>query len=94
MGTRTIWEASIELPDLGTLTWQLWEYPEGAFNGTDTDVDGHELVSDFQITLEHDPEDSDAREADKSALRLGARRFCRDKDCQAREQGNQPQGKC
>lgn len=68
MGTRTTWEASIELPDLGTLTWQLLEYPEGAFNGTDTDVDGHELVSDFQITLEHDPEDSDAREADEAAI--------------------------
>lgn len=68
MGTRTTWEASIELPDLGTLTWQLWEYPEGALNGTDTDVDGHELVSDFQITLEHDPEDSDAREADEAAI--------------------------
>jgi hypothetical protein len=68
MGTRTTWEASIELPELGTLTWQLWEYPEGTFNGTDTDVDGHELVSDFQITLEHDPEDSDAREADEAAI--------------------------
>jgi hypothetical protein len=68
MGTRTTWEASIELPELGTLTWQLWEYPEGAFNGTDTDVDGHELMSDFQITLEHDPEDSDARESDESAI--------------------------
>ncbi|WP_146757676.1 hypothetical protein [Cereibacter johrii] len=68
MGTRTTWEASIELPELGTLTWQLWEYPEGVFNGTDTDVDGHELVSDFQITLEHDPEDSDAREADEAAI--------------------------
>lgn len=68
MGTRTTWEASIELPELGTLTWQLWEYPEGALNGTDTDVDGHELVSDFQITLEHDPEDSDAREADEAAI--------------------------
>lgn len=68
MGTRTTWKASIELPELGTLTWQLWEYPVGAFNGTDTDVDGHELVSDFQITLEHDPEDSDAREFDEAAI--------------------------
>lgn len=68
MGIRTTWEASIELPELGTLTWQLWEYPEGAFNGTDTDVYGHELVSDFQITLEHDPDESDALEADEAAI--------------------------
>lgn len=68
MGTRTTWEASIEHLELGTLTWQLWEYPEGAFNSAYTDVGGHELVSDFQINLEHDPEDSDAREADEAAI--------------------------
>lgn len=68
MGTRTTWEAAIEHPDLGTLTWQLWEYPDGAFNGTDTDVDGHVLLSDFQIGLEHDGDDADDSEDDEAAI--------------------------
>lgn len=41
MGACTTWEATVEHPELGMLTWHLWEYPEGAVNDIDTDVDGH-----------------------------------------------------
>jgi len=58
MGTRTQWEAQLEDDELGVLTWTLWEYPPGALEFIDHDMNGHELVRDFDIAIEHDPEDS------------------------------------
>lgn len=56
MGPETRYEAVVEHPELGRLTWSLWEYPAGVENHNQTDVGEHELVEDFEYGLEHEPE--------------------------------------
>lgn len=60
MGSETHYEAVVEHPELGELTWGLWEYPEGIENYQNTDVGPHEVVEDFDYGLEHgEPEPDD-----------------------------------
>lgn len=59
MGPETEWQAEINHPALGDLVWKLWEYPAGAENYQDQELNGHELVENFAITLQHDPEEPD-----------------------------------
>jgi hypothetical protein len=59
MGPEFHHEASVEHPDLGVLTWALWEYPLGAENYRETKVGPHELVEDFDYGLEHEQPDPD-----------------------------------
>ena len=47
-------EAAIEDPELGVLTWSLWEYPEGVVSFQSTEVGGHELLSDIEFWLEQE----------------------------------------
>ena len=54
MGAELHYEATVEHPELGTLTWSLWEYPEGVENDRDTDVGPHQIVSDLDYGLEHE----------------------------------------
>ncbi|WP_291983856.1 hypothetical protein [Candidatus Accumulibacter sp. ACC005] len=56
MGTEFHHEASVEHPELGMLTWSLWEYPQGVENYHQTDIRDHELIEDFDYGLEHVPE--------------------------------------
>lgn len=53
MGPETKYEAVFEHPELGTLTWAIWEYPVGVYNRNDTDVGPHEVVSNFDLGLNH-----------------------------------------
>ena len=53
MGTELHYEAVVEHPQLGTLTWGLWEYPIGIENHHLTHVNGHELITDVRYELEH-----------------------------------------
>lgn len=62
MGQETEWQAEVEHPALGYLVWKLWEYPAGAENYQDQELNGHELVENFAIHLEHDPEEPDEGE--------------------------------
>lgn len=62
MGPETEWQAEVNHPALGDLVWKLWEYPAGAENYQDQDLNGHELVENFAIHLEHDPEEPDEGE--------------------------------
>lgn len=58
MGPETEYEAALSHNELGDLTWSLWEYPAGAENYQSNRLNGHELLENFEISLEHDPEDS------------------------------------
>lgn len=44
MGPETHYEAVLEHPELGKLTWGLWEYPIGAKNYNRTDVGDHKVL--------------------------------------------------
>lgn len=59
MGPETHYEAFVDHPELGILTWGLWEYPEGIENDQNTDVGGHEVVDDFSFGLEHEEPEPD-----------------------------------
>ncbi len=67
MGVEVSYSAQVEHPDLGPLTWWLWEYPMGMENDRETDVGPHELVENFSISLsdgsaeEEEDEDPAAR---------------------------------
>jgi len=57
MGQENHYTATVSHPELGDLTWNVWEYPVGVQNNSDTDVGSHTLVSDFNISLEHEEEE-------------------------------------
>lgn len=59
MGERLHWEASLEHPDLGKLTWNLWEYPVGVEDSNLTEHGDHRLVSDLRYSLHHTGEETD-----------------------------------
>lgn len=48
------YEATVEHPALGELTWALSEYPIGVENYHETNAGPHEVISDFDYGLEHD----------------------------------------
>jgi hypothetical protein len=57
MGHENHYAASVEHPQLGKLTWGIWEYPVGIENMTKTDVGEHTVVTDFDYGLEHTPDE-------------------------------------
>lgn len=59
MGPELHYEAVLDHPQLGELTWGLWEYPIGIENDHDTDAGGHEVVEDFDYGLEHEEPEPD-----------------------------------
>jgi hypothetical protein len=54
MGYETHHQAVLEHPKLGTLTWSIWEYPDGVENFRETNVGKNKLVKDFEYGLEHE----------------------------------------
>lgn len=59
MGPETEYAAEVHHPDLGELVWKLGEYPSGAENYQDQELNGHELVVNFDIDLVHEPDGPD-----------------------------------
>lgn len=57
MGPEFQYQATVDHPELGTLTWSLWEYPVGAENYNETNTGGHELIEDFEYGLAHVPDE-------------------------------------
>lgn len=53
MGTETQYQATIEHPELGLLSWNLWEYPVGAENFSQTETGSHTVIEDFEYHLHH-----------------------------------------
>lgn len=52
MGQESHYEATIDHPELGELTWSLWEYPTGMLNCRSTNAGPHEVIADFDYGLE------------------------------------------
>lgn len=57
MGAEHHYSATVSHPDLGDLTWSIWEYPEGVMNNTETDANGHVVVKDFGLSLDHEEDE-------------------------------------
>ena len=57
MGPEIHYEAVLEHPQLGELTWGLWEYPVGIENYSSTDVGEHSIVEDLDYGLKHERPD-------------------------------------
>jgi len=62
MGPETTYMAAVDHPELGQISWTLWEYPMGAENDRETNVNNHELIENLRFSLEHLPEDDEPRE--------------------------------
>jgi len=52
LGPEIQYEAVVEHPQLGRLTWGLWEYPVGAERYNNTDAGPHEVIADFDYGLD------------------------------------------
>jgi hypothetical protein len=59
MGAETHYEATIDHPDLGVLSWGLWEYPSGIQNNKRTVVNGHTLIADVDYWLARDRDEEE-----------------------------------
>jgi hypothetical protein len=59
MGPELHHEAAVDHPDLGKITWGLWEYPMGIENYRETNAGRHEIIEDFDYGLEHTPDSVD-----------------------------------
>lgn len=59
MGPEHHYQAVLDHPELGLLAWNLWEYPEGVENHQATEVDGLDLIADFDYGLEHEDDADD-----------------------------------
>ena len=57
MGPEIAYEAVLEHPLLGVLTWHAWEYPIGVLNYTTYDVGPHFLETDFTFYLQYEPDE-------------------------------------
>jgi len=53
MGPEIHYQAAVEHPVLGEITWDLWEYPVGIENHHETNAGPHEVIEDFDYGLEH-----------------------------------------
>lgn len=66
MGPELTHAADVSHPELGELTWRLWEYPVGMENDREVDVGRHQLLETFSLSL--DQGSDDALEARVDAL--------------------------
>jgi hypothetical protein len=80
MGSEIEYMAEISHPDLGELTWHLWEYPLGAENYQDQRLNGHELVENFEISLVPDPENHEDNNTDDDAGPTAPNHYYSDED--------------
>ncbi len=62
MGPEYAYIANYDHPELGELFWAVWEYPVGAFNDRETIVGPHELIEDFDISIETGPDHDDTED--------------------------------
>jgi hypothetical protein len=56
MGIEVGHVAQIDHPQLGQLTWEIWEYPIGMENHRETDIGDHVLLENFALGLAPDPD--------------------------------------
>jgi hypothetical protein len=72
MGTEVGYSAEIDHPALGTISWELWEYPVGAENMRETHANGYELLENIDFGLQDFPDDDEPEEEQPLTLRLAA----------------------
>lgn len=68
MGPETHYQAALEHPQLGLITWNIWEYPIGGENMQETDVGEHVLIENLDYGLQHGPDDEEWDEDDPVPL--------------------------
>ena len=56
MGAEWHYRGIVEHDELGTLSWNLWEYPEGVQNHSATEIGSHNLITDLTYSLEYTEE--------------------------------------
>lgn len=54
MGPEITYQATIDHPELGPLTWSVWEYPLGVENHREVNSGPHAVVETFRITVSDD----------------------------------------
>jgi len=59
MGRETLWNATVDHPELGELRWEFSEYPEGFKNAESNKMGGHEVLQNFDISFGFEPEEPD-----------------------------------
>lgn len=59
MGPEVIWATEVHHPELGELRWELYEYPQGSAKLTAHEINGHELLRDFSVGINHEPDGPD-----------------------------------
>ncbi|OAN61541.1 hypothetical protein A7X12_23355 [Sphingomonas sp. TDK1] len=68
MGPEIHHQAELEHPELGTLTWGLWEYPVGIENMTETEIGRHTILEDIEYGLRHEPDEDEPPKDDEPDL--------------------------
>lgn len=56
MGPDRLWSASTSRDELGDIRWEMSEYPEGFLGELVPDLNGHELMQNFSVEIEHGPD--------------------------------------
>lgn len=57
MGPEVEHRGTIDHEELGEVVWTIFEYPMGVEDMRDHDLNGHELVEDFDYGLRHEPDE-------------------------------------
>jgi hypothetical protein len=52
MRAENHYEFTVEHDALGTLTWSVWEYPEGVYNEQETDSGPHKVIENLGVGIE------------------------------------------
>lgn len=58
MGPETLWAAEVHHSELGTLRWEMSEYPQGLGGQTTTQLNGHKLLQDVSVSIAYEYGDS------------------------------------
>ncbi|MCF6302501.1 MAG: hypothetical protein L3J13_04780 [Devosiaceae bacterium] len=59
MGPEYYYQAELEHEELGAISWSVNEYPVGAENFQSQEMNGHELIENFNYGLKHVPDFED-----------------------------------
>src|SRR6056297_3346034 len=66
MGPERLWAAETSRDGLGDLRWEISEYPLGSFGDPTSYLNGHDLVRDFNISVEHEPHEPEEEIDDRN----------------------------
>ncbi len=65
-GIEITYTAELDHPELGALTWEVWEYPIGILNHNDCNIGKHKLLKDFNFEIEEEiPDDAEEERQDR-----------------------------